>query len=222
MLLEEPLSVEGIQLSSTSVDQPPTQQTVKSPVLAPAITTTAAAKSKENSYTKPEIGKCYRRGEPEHTSNGCPKRKQVNVADYRDEDEGVVIKDASDSDFVEEHGDPVACVVQKLLCNPNIPDTTQRHQIFYSRCSVKNKVCNFIIDNVSCNNIISRALVNHLKLETKPHHPPYNIGWIKKCPSIKVTDLYHVPISIDKFYQDSVACDVVDIDKSHILLGRSW
>ena len=49
------------------------------------------------------------------------------MVDYGDEDEKVVIDDASDYDFVEEHGDPIACVVQKLLCYQKIPDTTQRH-----------------------------------------------------------------------------------------------
>ena len=35
-------------------------------------------------------------------------------------------------------------------------------------------------------------------------------------------DLCHVPISIGKFCQDFVACNVVDIDACHILLERSW
>ena len=64
--------------------------------------------------------------------------------------------------------------------------------------------------------------MDHLKLETKPHHHLYDIGWIKKGPCIKVTDLCYVPISIGKFYQDSVACDVIDMDKCHILLKRPW
>ena len=81
-------------------------------------------------------------GWPRHRFSECPKRKQVNVVDYGDEDKGVIIDDASDTDFVKEHGDPVACVIQKLLCNQMIFDTTQRHQIFYSRCSIKDKVCN--------------------------------------------------------------------------------
>ena len=83
----------------------------------PLITTITVTKSKENPYTKPENDKCYRCGEPGYRSNECPKRKQVNVVDYGDEDEGVVIEDASDSDFVVENGDFVTCVIQKLLCN---------------------------------------------------------------------------------------------------------
>ena len=35
-------------------------------------------------------------------------------------------------------------------------------------------------------------------------------------------NLCHVPISIDKFYQDFATCYVVDMDAYHILLGRPW
>ena len=112
-------------------------------------------------------------------------------------------------------------MVQWLLCNKKNPDTIQRHQIFYSRCAIKNKVCNLIINNNSCKNIASTVLVDYLKLEIEPHPHPYTIGWIKKGPYIKVTNLCQVPISIEKFYQDSVTCDV-DMDACHILLGRPW
>jgi len=70
--------------------------------------------------------------------------------------------------------------------------------------------------------MVSRTLVNHLKLETEPHPHPYIIGRIKKGSSIKVTDLCHVPISIGKYYQDIVACDVVDMDTCHIFLRWPW
>jgi len=69
---------------------------------------------------------------------------------------------------------------------------------------------------------MSRALVDHLKLEKKLYRHPYAIGSIKKGSCIKIMDQCHVPTSIGKFYQDSVSCDVVDMDKYHILLGRLW
>jgi len=64
--------------------------------------------------------------------------------------------------------------------------------------------------------------VEHLKLEIKLHHHPYDIRWIKQGSYIKISALCQVPIFIGKHYQDSVSCDVVDMDKCHILLGRLW
>jgi len=58
---------------------------------------------------------------------------------------------------------------------------------------------------------MSRILVDHLKLETEPHSQPYTLNWIKKGLSIKVKDLCHISISVDKFYPDSVVYDVVDM-----------
>ena len=97
MSINEPSGGEGIQPSPTMVNQPPAQQMIKALVSAP---TNAGIKSKENSYAKPGVGKCYKCGEPGHKFNECPQRKQVNMADYRD-DEGVVIEETSDSDFTE-------------------------------------------------------------------------------------------------------------------------
>jgi len=51
---------------------------------------------------------------------------------------------------------------------------------------VKDKICNLIIDNRSCENIVSKTLMDYLKLDTKPHPHPYDIGWIKQGPHIKV------------------------------------
>ena len=96
--------------------------------------------------------------------------------DYEDKDDVEIETELVDSDFIEEHGESTACLVHQLLCNQKTPDTTQQHQIFYSRCSVKNKVCNLIIDNESCENIVYSALVDYFKLETKPHPYPYTIG----------------------------------------------
>jgi len=37
-----------------------------------------------------------------------------------------------------------------------------------------------------------------------------------------VTELCHVFISNGKFYHDSIACDVIDMDAYYILLRRLW
>jgi len=91
--------------------------------------------------------------------------------------------------------------------------------VYYSRCSVKNIVCNLINNNGNCENITSTALVYYLKLEIELYPNPYTNGWIKKEPCIKVMNVCQVPISIGMFSQDLVTCDVVDMDACHILLG---
>jgi len=60
------------------------------------------------------------------------------MADYEDKDKVLIETEPKDFDFVE--GEVATCVIQRLLCNQKNTDTIQRHQIFYSRCLVKNKV----------------------------------------------------------------------------------
>ena len=47
------------------------------------------------------------------------------MADYEEENNVVIKTKPEDSDFIKEHGDHVACVVQKVLCNQKIPCSTQ-------------------------------------------------------------------------------------------------
>jgi len=47
--------------------------------------------------------------------------------------------------------------------------------------------------------------------------------WVdQKRPLHQGNRSFHVPISIGMFYQEPVACDVVDMDACHILLERLW
>ncbi|GJS60109.1 transposon ty3-I gag-pol polyprotein [Tanacetum coccineum] len=76
-------------------------------------------------------------------------------------------------------------------------------------------------DSGSTKNIISRDIVQCLKLPTEKHPNPYRIGWIKSVGEINVTERCKVPFTIGK-YKDEVVCDIVDMDACHILLGRPW
>jgi len=73
------------------------------------------------------VGKCYKCSEPKHKSNECSKRRQVNMKDYEERDDMLIETELEDFDFIEEHGDPITCIIQKVLCSHKNPDTMQRH-----------------------------------------------------------------------------------------------
>lgn len=57
---------------------------------------------------------------------------------------------------------------------------SQRNAIFRTKCTIKGKVCDFLIDNGYTESIISRSVVNALHLRTTKNPNPYKISWVKK------------------------------------------
>ena len=97
----------------------------------------------------------------------------------------------------------------------------QRENIFQTRCQVKDRVCNMIIDGGSCTNVASTELVQKLGFHTTKHPRPYKLQWLNDCGEIKVTKQVKIPFTIGR-YQDEVLCDMVPMHASHILPGRPW
>ena len=96
----------------------------------------------------------------------------------------------------------------------------QSENIFHTRCYVQSKVCGLIIDSGSCVNICSTTLVSKLKLSTVKHAKPYRLQWRNESGEAKVSEQVVLPFSIGK-YVDEVPYDVVPMQASHILLGRT-
>ncbi|PKI51127.1 hypothetical protein CRG98_028484 [Punica granatum] len=55
-----------------------------------------------------------------------------------------------------------------------------RNNIFQSTCTIGNKVCRFMIDSGSCENIVSAEAMQKLSLRSEPHPKPYKLAWLKK------------------------------------------
>ncbi|GKC41179.1 hypothetical protein Tco_1058901 [Tanacetum coccineum] len=94
-------------------------------------------------------------------------------------------------------------------CEEKKEDRVSTTKIFRSKFLINNSVCSLIIDGCSINNLVSRKLVDFLKL-------PMNI-----CP-IEGYQVCRVLVTIGKSYKVEVLCIVDDIDECHILLGRPW
>lgn len=97
-----------------------------------------------------------------------------------------------------------------------------RHNIFESTCTVNDKVCHFIIDSGSSENVIAVDVVPKLSLKSEAHPTPYLLAWLSRGTTVVVDHRVLVGFSIQGKYSDSVWCDIVPMDACHILLGRPW
>ncbi|GAV56697.1 Asp_protease_2 domain-containing protein, partial [Cephalotus follicularis] len=97
-----------------------------------------------------------------------------------------------------------------------------RNNIFHTKCTSKGKTCNVIIDGGSCENVVSKTMVEKLGLKTEKHPWPYRLLWFRKGNEVTMDKRCLVQFSIGHKYHDELWCDVVPMDAFHMLLGRSW
>jgi hypothetical protein len=97
----------------------------------------------------------------------------------------------------------------------------QRWNIFQTQCLVKDTTCKLIIDGGSYTNIVSKQLVDSLKLPTWKHPQPHCVEWLYNSGKLKVTHKVRLKFPVVD-YEDTVVCDVMPMDACHVLLGRPW
>jgi len=174
------------------MNQPPPSSTIKGPSSsgAPAKTIEIVpSEALRNPYARPNSDKCYKCGQLGHRSNQCPSRSIVNLIEPGEEtylaveeEEDEIAYTYNENEIIRgDDGELLSCslIVCRLLLAPKQTDQSQRHNIFRTRCTVKRKVCDVIIDSSSSKNIVSKNMVVKLGLKTKKHPSPYKIGWIK-------------------------------------------
>jgi len=92
--------------------------------------------------------------------------------------------------------------------------------VFYAYIAHEGENYKLMIDEGSCVNIIAKTALEKMSLKVGPHPHSYNTNWVNKTAQ-SVTQCSHVPIHMSS-YEDRVWCDVLNIDTTHILLGRPW
>ncbi|CAA0816895.1 Uncharacterized mitochondrial protein AtMg00860, partial [Striga hermonthica] len=129
-------------------------------------------------------------------------------------------------ELVEEHltGDVGRALILRRSCLAPRDSSTpvERHNLFESTCTVGDRVCRFIIDSGSCENVFAKDVVEKLGLTSEPHPQPYTLAWIQKGSAVTVDRRVLVSFSIGPRYRDQIWCDVVPMDACHLLLGRPW
>ena len=63
---------------------------------------------------------------------------------------------------------------------PRVEENPMRRVVFRTRCIINGKVCDVIVDSGSSENLVSKAMVKALKLQTEPNPTPYKLTWVKK------------------------------------------
>ncbi|XP_057999074.1 uncharacterized protein LOC131177914 [Hevea brasiliensis] len=87
-------------------------------------------------------------------------------------------------------------VVRRTLSAHATKEEEQRENIFHTRCTILNKVCNVIIDGGNFTNVASTTLVEKLNLPILVHPYPYKLQWLNDDGDVKVKKQVVVPFSI--------------------------
>ncbi|GKE60278.1 hypothetical protein Tco_1510645, partial [Tanacetum coccineum] len=97
-------------------------------------------------------------------------------------------------------------VIQRVLSvapSKSINDDSWRwNNTFRTKSTSKGKVCNMIIGEGSCENVVSTYMVEKLALKTVDHPEPYQLTWLKKGNVVKVSKRCFLHFSSGKKYQE--------------------
>ena len=89
------------------------------------------------------------------------------------DDEMPPLEDYNDVDVVEPVNGDVLVTRHPLNMQPKVGGDEEQHEhIFHTRCHIKDKVCNLIIDSESCTNVASTLFIEKLGLPTLKHPNP--------------------------------------------------
>ncbi|KAE9592380.1 putative nucleotidyltransferase, Ribonuclease H [Lupinus albus] len=185
---------------------------------------TSQGKQKMESNQRSRDVKCFKCLGLGHIASQCPTRRTMILKNGEVESQSEASSDEEDNNGEDEDTIPEGdlFMVRRLLGSQiKEHDISQRENIFHTRCFVDGKLCSLIIDSGSCANLVSARLVSKLNLVTKSHPTPYRLQWLSEVGEMIVNKQVEIPFSIGK-YKDSVLCDVVDMEASHLLLGRPW
>ncbi|GJW91386.1 putative nucleotidyltransferase, ribonuclease H [Tanacetum coccineum] len=133
--------------------------------------------------------KCFNCGEPGHRQSECKKAGKRHLfadlegdddAAYEEHEEAPVYNEEPECEEVYVSGDVGVNLMRSCLTPKADRDDWLMHNIFQSTCTISGKVCTFVCDSGSCDNLIAAEAVQRLGLKTENHLKPYKLQWLKK------------------------------------------
>ncbi|XP_024009236.1 uncharacterized protein LOC112084348 [Eutrema salsugineum] len=175
---------------------------------------TSQARTRDITYFK-----CQGRG---HYARDCPNQRVMIITPsggYESQDEPEEEPEDNEEDVEYPDTGEYLLVTRRVLSVQVQPEERiQRENLFHTRCTINNKVCNLVIDGGSCTNVASKFMVDRLGLVKIKHPRPYKLQWLDDATELKVTKQVTSPFSVGK-YKDEVLCDVVPMQAGHLLLA---
>ncbi|CAL2247038.1 unnamed protein product [Prunus armeniaca] len=183
-----------------------------------------SANVKDSKARSTSQARCFNCGEARHKSYACPQRRINLVGDkinfpkpsydvYGNEEEVI--------DLLPVEGE--CLLVRRVMTTPKLRNRIGVDIIYSEHESfVGERVCNMILDGGSSENIISKEVVEKLKLPIEKHPNPYKIAWFQKGSEVPITSRCLVKFTIGNTIEDEAWCDVVPTDACYISLGRPW
>ncbi|KAJ4713097.1 Transposon Ty3-I Gag-Pol polyprotein [Melia azedarach] len=178
--------------------------------------------------------KCFKCQGVRHYKRDYPNQRNIFMLDGEyysasEEENGEEmmppLEDASDKEGDEQltMAENGKALVARRVLNIHVQqeECDQRENLFHTRCLVKDRVCDVIIDGGSVTNVASTTLVEKLGLPTLKHPYAYKLKWLNDCGEIKVTKQVFVAFKIGK-YRYELLFDVVPMHVGHLLLERPW
>ncbi|XP_074283320.1 uncharacterized protein LOC141607870 [Silene latifolia] len=195
----------GASSSSSSYSKPTTSKQKE--------VVTKEVKDKGMGVVEPKgssLRRCFKCQGYGHIGNECPQKRALTAQELRKIVPAFVQTEQSTelSDIEEDEEEGVAYDVDPLS---------------EEECLViRNLHVETVGNNLgSCTNVVSKELVDELKLQTENHNKPYKLHWLNGDNGIQVRKQALVSLSLGP-YNDDIWCDVIPMSACHILLGRPW
>lgn len=168
------------------------------------------------------VFRCFTCGEAGHRQSACPSRTRRGLLiDEVQDDQDPSFEDEQAEEEEEILPDSGQLLIVRHSCFAPKTETQfpQRNKLFQSRCTINGKVCSFVIDSGSSENVIAADAVAKLQLKEEPHPTPYRLAWLQQNHDLIVTKRALVSFSVGLNYKDQAYCDIVPMDACHLLLG---